>query len=112
MADETLRNAAVEGAAANLEADFFAIQDGATSADQVSDQRLAPVYGAASGSAADIATLSFTSPAGSETVSHLGVWTDATGGTFRFAVALAGDLAFNAAGELDLTSAALTVADV
>ena len=111
MADETLRNAAVEGAVTSLEGDFFAIQDGATNADQVSNERLAPVYGAASGSAADLsATLNFTGPA-SGVVSHLGVWTESTGGTFRFAVALSGDLSFNAAGDLDLTSAEITVAD-
>jgi hypothetical protein len=111
MSDPTLRNAAADGAAVNLEAAFFAIQDGDTSADQTSDQRLAPDYATASGSvAALVSTLSFTGT-GSQAVSHLGVWTTIgpTGGTFRFAVALAGDLAYNAAGELDLTAAPITV---
>jgi hypothetical protein len=42
-------------------------------------------------------------------VSHLGVWDAATDGNFRFAVALSGDLAFNAEGDLDLTAAPVTV---
>jgi hypothetical protein len=107
--DATLLNAAADAAATNLEGAWFAIQDGATSADQVSTQRLQPAYGAAAGGVAALsATLSFTGP-GSAPVSHLGVWTLATGGSFRFAVALAGDLAFNAAGDLDLTAAPVTL---
>jgi hypothetical protein len=111
MSDPTLRNAAADGAAVNLEAAFFSIHNGATSGDQVSDQRLAPDYAAASGSvAALVSTLSFTGT-GSAAVSHLGVWTTIgpTGGTFRFAVLLSGDPTFNAAGELDLTAAPITV---
>ena len=108
MSDEALRNAAVEGAAANLEARWFAIGSDATT--QVSNERLQPAYGAASGSAADIATLSFTGT-GSASVSHLLVFAADTGGAAQFAVTLAGDLAFNAEGDLDLTSAELTVAD-
>lgn len=110
MADEQLRNAAVDGAAGDLETDWYALHNGATSADQVSNERLQPVYPAASASASDIATLSFTGTP-SQGVSHLGVWDAATNGNFRFSVTLSGDLAFNASGDLDLSSAALTVAD-
>jgi hypothetical protein len=111
MSDPTLRNAAADGAAVNLEAAFFSIHNGATSGDQVSNQRLAPAYTTAAGSVAALtSTLSFTGT-GSSAVSHLGVWTTIgpTGGTFRFAVALAGDSTFNAAGDLDLTAAPITV---
>lgn len=109
MSDTTLLNAAADGAAADLEGAFFAIHDGATSADQVSNERLTPAYDVAAGGVAALtATLSFTGTP-SAVVSHLGVWTLASGGVFRFAVALAGDLAFNAAGQLDLTAAPVTV---
>lgn len=50
------------------------------------------------------APLAFTGT-GSQTVSHLGVWDALTAGNFRFAVPLTGDLAFNAAGDLNLTAA-------
>ena len=111
MSDPTLLNAAADGAGLNLEGAFYSIHDGDTNADEVSNERLAPVYNAASGGVAALnATLSFTGT-GSATVSHLGVWTTGTvgTGTFRFARALSGDLAFNAAGELDLTAAPITV---
>jgi hypothetical protein len=60
--------------------------------------------------AALVSTLSFTG-AGSAAATHLGVWTTVgpTGGTLRFAVLLSGDPTFNAAGELDLTAAPITV---
>jgi hypothetical protein len=109
MSDVTLRNAAADGAAVNLEAAWIAIQDGETSADQVSNERLQPAYTTASGGVAALTTtLSFTG-AGSAAVTHLGVWTAETAGTFRFAVATAGDSSFNAAGDLDLTAAPITV---
>jgi hypothetical protein len=108
MSDTTLLNAVADAAGLNLEGAWFAIQDGATSADQASNERLQPAYTAASGGVAALtSTLSFTGT-GSAVVSHLGVWTAETAGTFRFAVALAGDLAFNAAGDLNLTAAPIT----
>lgn len=108
--DAPLLNAAADAAGLNLEGAWFAIHNPTgTSGDQVSTQRLQPTYGAAAaGVAALSATLSFTGT-GSAAVSHLGVWTAQTAGTFRFAVALAGDTAFNAAGDLDLTAAPITV---
>lgn len=111
MSDATLRTAAADAGGTNLEGAFFAMQNGATSADQVSTQRLAPTYSAGAASVAALAsTLAFTGPA-SAAVSHVGVWSAATAGTFRFAVPLAGgsDLAFNAAGEYNLTAANVTV---
>lgn len=111
MPDATLRNVAADGAGTNLEGAWYAAQDGATSADQVSNERLQPVYDpAAAGVAALAAPLAFTGPP-STAVSHLGVWTTSSGGSFRFAVPLAGDLSFNAAGELSLTAAPVTVSD-
>lgn len=109
MADVTARDAAADGAATNLTGAWYALHNGGTDADQVSNERLAPAYDPATGGVAALsAPLSFTGP-GSQAVSHLGVWTASTGGTFRFAVALAGDLAFNAAGDLDVTAAPVTV---
>lgn len=109
MSDVTLRNAAADAAGLDLEGAWFAIHNGATSGDQVSNERLQPTYDpAASSIAALAATLSFTGT-GSQAVSHLGVWDAQTAGTFRFAVALSGDLAFNANGDLDLTAASITV---
>lgn len=109
MSDTTLLNAAADAAATNLEGAWFAIGDGATSGDQVSNERLQPTYDpAAGGVAALAATLSFTGT-GSAAVSHLQVWTAQTVGSLRFAVALSGDLAFNAEGDLDLTAAPVTV---
>lgn len=99
MSDVTLRNAAADGAATDLEtAAWYAIHNGDTSADQVSNERIQPTYDPAAGSVAALAsTLAFTGT-GSQAVTHLGVWDAVTAGTFRFAVALTGDLAFNAAG--------------
>lgn len=110
--DAATKNAAVDGAGNLLETRWYAIHNGATSGDQVSNERLQPVYDPAAAASADLnATLAFTGT-GSQAVSHLGVWDASTAGTFLFAVALTGDLAFNAAGDINLTSAAITVADV
>lgn len=104
--DTAFLNASADGGATNLEGAFYAIHNGATSADQVSNERVAPVYGAPAGGVASLtnAPLAFTGT-GSQTVSHLGVWDALTAGNFRFAVPLTGDLAFNAAGDLNLTAA-------
>lgn len=109
MSDPILLNSAADGAGTDLSAAWFAIHTGTLAGDETSTTRFSPTYGAAAGGVADItATLSFTGPA-SGSATHLGVWDSETVGTFRFAVALSGDQAFNAAGELDLTSAAITV---
>lgn len=109
MADTAALNAAADGAAIDLSTNaWYALHDGATDADQVSSERLQPAYAAAAGGVAELsAPMSFTGPA-SAAVSHLGVWTASTGGTLRFARPLAGDLAFNAAGDLDLAAAPVT----
>ena len=113
MATDTLtKNAAADGAGNHLETRWYAIHNGATSGDQVSTQRLQPTYDpAAAGVASLNAALAFTGT-GSQAVSHLGVWDASTAGTFLFATPLSGDLAFNAAGDLNLTGADITVADV
>lgn len=109
MSDSILRTAAADAGGTNLEGAFFAIHSDATSASQVSNERLAPTYAAAaSDEAALSAALSFTGPGG-QAATHLGVWDTATAGTFRFSVPLSGDLAFNAAGEFDVTAATVTV---
>src|SRR5690606_31808709 len=111
MSDETLLNAAADGAAADLESAWFSIHDGATSGDEVSNERLQPSYGSASSGAADPSAPLSSTGTPQAAVSRLGVWTAETAGSFRFAVALSGDLAFNAEGDLDLASAEITVAD-
>lgn len=113
MATDVLtKNAAADGAGGHLETRWYSIHNGATSGDQVSNERLQPVYDPAAAAVASLnATLAFTGT-GSQAVSHLGVWTASTAGTFLFATALSGDLAFNAAGDLNLTGADITVADV
>lgn len=109
--DATLLNAVAAAAGLNLEGAWFAIQDGATGADQVSEARAQPTYAPGATGVEDLTgTLSFTSGAGAVPVTHLGVYGDAAGATFRFAVGpLGGDTAFNAAGDLDLTAAPITV---
>lgn len=112
MSDDTLRVAAADGAATDLETGaWYAIHSDATAGTQVSNERIQPTYNAASGTgvAALTATLSFTGPA-SQAATHLGVWDAVSTGNFRFSVPLSGDLAFNAAGELQLTAANVTVA--
>jgi hypothetical protein len=107
--DAPLLNAAADAAALNLEAAWYAIGDGPLAGDQVSNERLQPAYtAAAAGVAALTATLSFTGT-GSAAVSDLLVYDAQTAGNFRFSATLAGDLAYNAAGELDLTAAPITV---
>ena len=109
--DALTRNAAVDGAATHLESRWYAIQDGATSGDQVSNERLQPTYPPAATSTTDLSsTLVFTGT-GSAMVSHLGVWDASTAGNLLWTAALSGDLAFNAAGDLNLTAAPITVAD-
>lgn len=107
MSDATLRTVAADAAAVNLEGAWFAIGSDATT--QVSNERLQPAYdAAAAGTAALSATLSFTGT-GEQAVSHLLVYTLETGGSLRFARPLSGDLAFNAAGDLNLTAAPVVV---
>lgn len=110
MSDVTLRNVAADAAATNLEGAWYAIGNGATAGDQVSNERVQPAYSpAASSSAALASTLAFTGPA-STAVSHLLVFDqDQPGGTLRFARPLTGDLSFNAAGSLSLIAAPVTV---
>jgi hypothetical protein len=108
MSDTTLLNAAADGAATDLETNaWYAIGDGPLAGDQVSTERLQPVYNAASGGVAALnATLAFT---GTGAVTDLLVYDAQTAGNFRFSVELTGDLAFNAAGDLNLTAAPITV---
>jgi hypothetical protein len=109
MSDPTLLNAAADAAAANLAGAWFAIHDGDTSGDQVSNERLQPTYDSAvAGVAALGAALDFTGT-GSATVSHLGVWDDESTGNLRFAVELSGDPTFNAEGDISLTAAPITI---
>jgi hypothetical protein len=109
--DAATKNAAADGAGTLLESRWFAIHSANSSGTQTSSQRLQPAYSAASaGAAALTSTLSFTG-AGSATAGWLGVWDASTAGSFLFAVATTGDAAFNAAGELNLTAAPVTVAD-
>jgi hypothetical protein len=48
-------------------------------------------------------TVAFTGGAASGAVSHVGLWSASSGGTFRGGFALTGDTSFNAAGEYNLT---------
>jgi hypothetical protein len=48
-------------------------------------------------------TVSFTGGAASGAVTHVGLWSASTGGTFRGGFALTGDNTFNSAGEYNLT---------
>ncbi|MCA1984791.1 phage tail fiber protein [Nocardioides nematodiphilus] len=50
------------------------------------------------------ATVNFTGGAASGPATYVGLWSAATGGTFRGGYALTGDQAFNAAGQYNLTS--------
>lgn len=109
MSDAALRNAAADGAGTDLEGRFFAL--GSDASTQNSNERLAPTYDSAASGAADLAaTLSFTGT-GSASVSHLLVFAANSGGSVQFAVSLSGDLAYNSNGDLNLTSAEVTVAD-
>jgi hypothetical protein len=108
MSDVALRNAAADGAATNLEGRWFSILNTGT---EHAAARFQPAYGAAAAGVAELsAALAFTGPA-SQAVSDLGVYAAATGGTVQFTVPLTGDLAFNAEGDLNLTSAPVTVTD-
>jgi hypothetical protein len=110
MSDPTLRNVAADAAAADLATNaWYAIGDGPLAGDQVSNERLQPAYNtAAAGVAALTATLSFTGT-GSAAVNNLLVFDAQAAGNLRFAIATAGDGTFNAAGDLDLTAAPITV---
>lgn len=106
MSDTTLRTAAADAAGTHLETRFFAIGNAGT---QVSNERLQPTYSPGASDVAALASgLSFTGPA-SQAVTHLQVYAAGTGGTPLFERPLSGDLSFNAAGELNLTAANVTV---
>jgi hypothetical protein len=109
MSDALLLNAAADAAGLNLENAWYAIGDGPTGGDQVSNERLQPAYTTAvAGVAALTSTLSFTGT-GSAAVSDLLVFDDEAAGNFRFSATLGGDNTFNSAGDLDLTAAPITV---
>lgn len=113
MSDVTLRNAAADGAAGQLEtARYYALHNGASAdnTNQVSNERVQPTYDPAAASQAGMAvSLAFTGTGG-QAVSHLGVWDAVSAGNFLFGVPLSGDLAFNANGDINLTAAPVTVA--
>lgn len=110
MSDVALRNISADAAATDLETNaWYAIGNGDTGADQVSNERIQPAYdAAAAGSAALTATLSFTG-GGGVAVTHLLVYDAVTAGSFRFSRPLSGDLAFNANGDLNLVAAPVVV---
>lgn len=110
MSDVTLRNAAANAAASDLEINaWYAIGNGSGAGNQVSTQRVQPAYSAAVNSVAALTdALAFTgTPA--QAVTHLLVFDASTAGNLRFARALTGDLAFNAAGNLQLIAAPVVV---
>ncbi len=87
---------------------------GLTGADEITGggyARLAVTWDPATGRVAALnGTLEFSGPA-SASVSHIGLWSAVSGGTFRGGDALTGDTAFNASGEYNVTSITLTGAN-
>lgn len=74
--------------------------------------RKAVTWNAASGAIASASgtPIAFTGPA-AQAVAEVGLWTAVSGGTFLGSDVPTGDLAFNAAGELNVTAATITAAN-
>lgn len=111
MALETeVLDAAADGAAAIM--GWAAIHSDATSGSQTSNERLAISWDPSSGATATSGAvpLEFTGTGGAA-ATHFAVWSAESGGTFRGAVALSGDQAFNAAGQYNVTAVTLTGSD-
>lgn len=88
---------------------FAAIHSDGTSGTQTSSQRIAVGWDPSSGAiaASGGVPLAFTGTPGAA-ATHLGLWSAASGGTFRGSRVLVGDQTFNAAGEYNVTALTLT----
>lgn len=92
-------------AAAATHASLHTAAPDATGSNQSAAPRKSVPWAAASGG--DLALsgpIAFTGGAASGPVTHVGLWSAASGGTFYGAFALTGDAAFNAAGEYNVTT--------
>lgn len=79
---------------------------GTTGTNQAASARVPANWSAASGGDITATDRAFTGGTPGGPVTHVGLWSAATGGTFygAFPLSESGDRAFNAAGELTLTS--------
>lgn len=64
---------------------------------------------AASGQADNAATITFDGPASSQTVTHVGLWTAASGGTFLWKGSLTSSKTFGSGDTLEFAAGAITV---
>lgn len=81
----------------------------ATGSNETTAARKAAAWQGAGATRDLVSTLSFTGGAASGPVTHAGLWSAASGGTFYGSIALTGDTTFNAAGEYNVTELTITI---
>lgn len=104
---DSLLNIGADAMAANATHLSLASADpGSTGANQTTAGRLAAGWGAATngGDISISGPKAFTGGASNGAVTHVCLWTAATGGSFRGAFPVTGDASFNSAGEYTLDS--------
>lgn len=108
LTDATLNALGTDLAALIPYASLHTADPGTTGANESSAARQATSFTVdADGDLTLDSTLAFTGGAASGAVTHVGLWSASTAGTFRGGFALSGDTTFNAAGEYNVT--ALTI---
>jgi len=80
---------------------------GATGLNPTTAARVAAGWGAPANGDLTISNKAFTGGAANGSVTHVGFWSAATGGTFYGSQSITGDLTFNSAGEYTITSLAV-----
>lgn len=97
----------VSGAAAYLS--LHSAAPDASGSNETTAARVATSWQGTGGSRDLVSALDFTGGAASGSVTHAGLWSAATLGTFYGSVALTGDTAFNASGEFRVTDITITI---
>lgn len=97
---------ALAGAATHLA--LHTADPGATGTNAATSARVAAGWGAATNGVITATSKAFTGGAANGPVTHVGLWSAITGGTFYGSQALVGDQSFNAAGEYTVNSVSVT----
>lgn len=107
LADSLLNAGAAAMAAAATHLSLHSATPSATGSNETAAPRVPAAWSTPAGGDITATGRAFTGGVANGPVTHVGLWSAATGGTFYGSVALSGDTSFNAAGEY--TVASLTV---
>ena len=109
LTDATLNSLGTHLAGLCLYVSLHSSDPGTTGANETTAARKAVTFSVdGDGDLTLPSTLSFTGGASSGAVTHVGLWSASSGGTFRGGFALTGDATFNSAGEYDVTALTIT----